>query len=202
MLDTRAAVGYCNNARMTATPPPDGVPLWLKVVLGAVPLVAALIAGAVALANTASRRIERLKNLADAREKLPNWMNVRNSIDRLIVDELAGIERTLSPVHRWHRRARWVLNTAFFATWMVGGVSLHTGWRSALPWFIAAFLALLVDTVLFWSTKKRREKAELPHDVRVAVIKHLNEERQKSRESDKASSTGDVAADASNDGDH
>jgi hypothetical protein len=39
----------------------DGGPLWLKIVVASVPLIAALIAGVFALTNTVNRRVERLK---------------------------------------------------------------------------------------------------------------------------------------------
>src|SRR5262245_57343342 len=87
--------------------------MWLRIVLGVIPLAAAIIGGTFALANAVSRRIERLKNLADARDKLPNWMNHSHSIDRLIVNELGAIERLRSPLTRWHYRFNWIAYGCF-----------------------------------------------------------------------------------------
>ncbi|SID51470.1 Uncharacterised protein [Mycobacteroides abscessus subsp. abscessus] len=67
---------------------PDGTPLWLKIVLGVIPLIASMLAGAFLLTNTIARRIERLKNLVGILKDIPDWLNPNQSVERMIATDL------------------------------------------------------------------------------------------------------------------
>lgn len=162
-------------------PAPDGIPLWLRIVLGAVPLAAALIAGVFLLANTIGRRIERLKNLADIRDKVPSWMNADNSIDKLIVDELGAIERSRSPLHRWYRRISLTAISLFILVWTaawIPEVPALLGTTQTTLWLLAC-VPVVLYAVFSDTTRRRRRQVEHPQDFRVAVLTALREEREK-----------------------
>jgi len=82
----------------------SSVPLWVTIALGTVPIVAAVIAGSVALANTIGRRLERLKNLVEIEQKIPKWINYDQGLERLMILELKGIERATTPWYRLYYR--------------------------------------------------------------------------------------------------
>jgi hypothetical protein len=101
----------CHTVGMT-----DSGPLWLKVVLAAIPVLVAVIGGAFALINTVNRRIERLKNLVEIRKGFPDVLNKDFAVERLMLRELNTIERSTTPwAIYWRRRA-------YFAFALVYGV--------------------------------------------------------------------------------
>ncbi len=67
---------------------PASTPLWLQIVVAAIPLLAAMVAGVFALTNTVNRRIERLKNLNDVRKDVPKSVNTNQVIEHLMKREL------------------------------------------------------------------------------------------------------------------
>ncbi|VEG57093.1 Uncharacterised protein [Mycolicibacterium aurum] len=80
-----------------------GDPIWLKIALGMVPVLAAIVAGFFALSNTLNKRIERLKNLVEI-QKAPDLIDPLNTVANLIYAELGRLERLTSPEGRKTQR--------------------------------------------------------------------------------------------------
>jgi hypothetical protein len=156
----------------------DDIPLWLRIALGVVPLLAALIAGAFALANTLNRRIERLKNLTDTYDKFPSWLNHGNGIEKLMLAELHGIERATTPWYRWYRRAVVAGVSIYLATYaatMVPGIyGTNTGTRLT---YVALGAILIAGILVKWSGGRQR-KLDLPHRIRLEILKAVAEEKK------------------------
>ena len=62
-----------------------GDPTWLKIVLGLIPLLSAVVAGVVALTNTLNKRIERFKTLVEIRKDYPTALNPGNMLEEVIL---------------------------------------------------------------------------------------------------------------------
>jgi hypothetical protein len=76
---------------------PASNPLWLQIVLAAIPLLAAGVGGLFALTNTVNQRIERLKNLNDVRKDVPESVNIDRVIEHLMLRELESIDQATTP---------------------------------------------------------------------------------------------------------
>jgi hypothetical protein len=96
----------------------DTGPLWLKIILGIVPLVAAVIGGAFLLTSTVNRRIERLKNLVELRKNLPSELELETALDWAIFSELKAIDHATTPILKWSRRLRVVVLTMGFLAYL------------------------------------------------------------------------------------
>jgi hypothetical protein len=107
----------------------DGGPLWLKIVVASVPLIAALIAGVFALTNTVNRRVERLKNLNEVRKEFPDWLDPDYELERVILRELQAIDHASTPILRWRRR----LQVYFWAFWIVVYTFVGLEWLHFVP---------------------------------------------------------------------
>lgn len=105
---------------------PDGTPLWLKIVLGVIPLVASMLAGAFLLTNTVARRIERLKNLVGILKDIPDWLNPNQSIERMIANDLVRIVRLRSPKIKRLKRISVAIYLLFVAFYMSAYISAVT----------------------------------------------------------------------------
>jgi len=172
----------------------SGQPLWLNIVLGAVPLVAALIAGAFALANTVDRRINRLKTLVDIYKDFPQHYNQDFVLQHLMFQELRAIDRASTPVYRWQKIAIFA-GVAFWVTYTVI-VSVppfsQQHWVRNLGWpFVLAFLAgCAVVGYLLGVARAKAEKRELGHEARLLAADKL---RQRWRDSLEHAVSGDGA---------
>ena len=133
------------------------VPLAVTIVLGAVPIVGAGIAGFVALTNTTGRRIERLKNLAEICSKLPKF---ERNIERLIVRELQGIQ--LKTDARYVRLRRLAVSSLVIYLAVLGITLLPVLYGTTFSKWLTNIAALvLILTSLVISTKLDRRKLEL-----------------------------------------
>jgi hypothetical protein len=81
----------------------DAGPVWLRIIIAFVPpVLAAIIAGYVALSHTVNRRAERLKNLNDMRVSADiNRINPDHSLEKIILRELKELDRATSPLKGW-----------------------------------------------------------------------------------------------------
>jgi hypothetical protein len=103
----------------------DNSPLWLKLVVASVPLIAALLAGGFALTNTINRRVERLRSLIEIRKDYPGWPGI---LDLLIEEELRAVHRATTRIFRWYGRFRGAVNIIVIGTTVTGGLwVLHIG---------------------------------------------------------------------------
>lgn len=162
----------------------DGIPLWLRIALGVVPLLAALIGGAFALANTLNRRIERLKNLTDTLDKFPSWLNYDNGIERLMLDELHGIERATTPWYRWYRRVVVVAVSIYLASFAASFVpGIYGGSTGKTLTYIAVGAIVIASFLLKWSGGRQR-KLDLPHKVRLEILKAVDEAKRSRQSAD------------------
>ncbi|CDQ43188.1 hypothetical protein [Mycolicibacterium neoaurum] len=157
----------------------DGAPLWMTVALGVVPIVGALIAGTFALANTRSRRVERLKNLVEIEQKIPSWINHDQSLERLMIQELKGIELVSSPLLKWYRRFAVTFIGVYlvlFGSTMLPGI-YGTATAKWLTWIAVASLLLvaLVNRIF----GERRRALNNPHQIRLEVLDIIKSERSK-----------------------
>ncbi|WP_076203899.1 hypothetical protein [Mycolicibacterium fortuitum] len=85
----------------------DLAPLWLRLLIALLPpILAAVLAGFFAVTNTVNRRIERIKNLADAQANMPESIKESRIVDTLILQELRRIDMNGHLVIKWHRVIR------------------------------------------------------------------------------------------------
>lgn len=96
----------------------EGLPIWLRISLAVIPLLAAIIAGVFALLNTVNRRVERLKNLAEIHSKFPDDIAPPHALELIMLRELRAIDQKTSPKFKWDRRIHAYAFTAF----LVGAV--------------------------------------------------------------------------------
>src|SRR4051794_39097433 len=79
----------------------DTAPLWVRIVIACVPVLAALVAGIFLLTATLSRRTERLKNLVEIRKNLPECLDPHKALQRMILRELEAIDHVTTERLRW-----------------------------------------------------------------------------------------------------
>jgi|SRR6478752_3006342 len=156
---------------MNGTSPP-----WLQIVIAAIPLVAAVIAGIFALTNTVNRRVERLKNLLQIRKEYPVWLNPESTIELITLRELQAIDRATTPVLKWDRRFRMAVTIVGICTYIVIALHfLHIGKNIVLNPAIAVLgiligAALLLDTNVL--SKRREPFQEKYFQAELAVSEH------------------------------
>lgn len=139
-----------------------GDPIWLKLVLGLVPLLTALIGGAFAVTNTVNRRIERFKSLADLRKEYPTSLNPRDALETITVRELVGIYQATDPTLRKIRHGR----LRGLAACGIGYLALLSTWIHLLPVLVGGILGSLLILIgivggLFSSRSMRATKAAI-----------------------------------------
>lgn len=118
----------------------EGLPIWLRIGLAAIPLVAAIIAGVFALLNTVNRRVERLKNLTEICSKLPEGIAPPYALELVMLRELKVIDQKTTPKSKWDRRIH-----AFFYVSLPIGAAL-----SISSFFIETPVLNLVGTALLF----------------------------------------------------
>lgn len=165
------------------TPAPDNSPLWLKIVLGVVPLVAALVAGIFLLANTVSRRIERLKNLVEVREKFPEGFNEDRVLERIMFRELRAIDFATTPVYSWLRRLMVLIVILYVSA---GITKLLSDTEPTPPTGQTRIITTGIAFVLGAATANwfyRRRALKAPHDQRLKALELSIQNRKESDQS-------------------
>ena len=145
----------------------DSTPLWLKVALGVVPLVAALLGGLFLIANTAGRRIERLKNMVDIYKACPGVLNPDYTLELLILRELSQVDFVTSP--RMVKLKRDLIRGLVFlalAYTLVMGVTLKHRYDvvSLIGTTIVAAYSLLYLGITFVQAKRCRDRYQQKYD--------------------------------------
>ena len=79
-------------------------PMWLKIALGSVPLLVALVTGLFAWSNRVDEKIERLSNLVALRENVSEQINPGSALDKIILCEMWNIERATDWDYKLLRR--------------------------------------------------------------------------------------------------
>jgi hypothetical protein len=133
-----------------------GDPTWLKIVLGLIPLLAALIAGVVALTNTLNRRIERFKLLVEIQKDYPEMLNPGNMLEEVILRELFAIDRANDPAIRG---ARQIYVTAAVLI-VLGYIDMLLNLGASADWwvFIAGAALVVIGSVLFLVNRHQGRK--------------------------------------------
>ena len=141
-------------------------PIWLKLALGLVPLLTALIGGAFALTNTVNRRIERFKGLADLQKDYPTSLNPHHALETITARELVGIYQATDPTLRKlrHRRLRGL------AMCGIGYLALLLAWVHLLPTLLGGILGILLILIgivggLFVASSMRATKAAIEKNL-------------------------------------
>lgn len=133
------------------------IPLVVTIALGTVPILGAGIAGFVALFNTTSRRVERLKNVTEVHTKLSDY---QRTTDRLVVQELEGLQHATDPRCRSLRRAAGGCFVIYLAVF--GSTLLPALYGSTLSRWLASIASLgFIFASYVISTKLDRRKLEL-----------------------------------------
>jgi hypothetical protein len=100
-------------AVMLADAGADFGPLWLRIVVAAIPSLVGLIGALFALTNTANRRIERLKLLTEIGLEFPRWLDPDYALERIKLRELQAIDQATTPALMWRRRFQAMLGLVF-----------------------------------------------------------------------------------------
>jgi hypothetical protein len=132
-------------------------PLAVTVALGAVPIVGAGIAGFFALANTVSRRIERVKSLAELSSNLPTYSQTTRP---MIIRELQGIRVSTDPRCRFLKKMIVVSVVAYLAVFGLTFMpSLYN--TSASSWITTIAALLFIASSYVISTRLDKRKLQL-----------------------------------------
>ncbi|MBF9315247.1 MULTISPECIES: hypothetical protein [Mycobacteroides] len=140
---------------------PDGTPLWLKIVLGVIPLIASMLAGAFLLTNTMARRIERLKNLVGILKDIPDWLNPNQSVERMIATDLLKIVRLRSPKIKRLKRISVAIYLAFFIFYMSTYVSAVTDAPISTTLILGAIGVFFLASYMFAASRWMKAQHEL-----------------------------------------
>jgi hypothetical protein len=125
----------------------DSGPLWLRIVIASIPLLAALIAGIFALTNTVNRRIERLKNLVEIRKEFPDWLDPDYALERVMLRQLQAIDQATTPILKWGRRilaVMWFCGILAYTTVALQWIHLVPQWHEPRPVRYAVYLAVAI----------------------------------------------------------
>jgi hypothetical protein len=140
---------------------PDGTPLWLKIVLGVIPLIASMLAGAFLLTNTIARRIERLKNLVGILKDIPDWLNPNQSVERMIATDLLKIVRLRSPKIKRLKRTSIAIYLVFFAFYMSTYISAVTDAPISTTLILGAISVFFLVSYVFAASRWMKAQHEL-----------------------------------------
>ena len=147
----------------------DTGPLWVRLVVATIPLLAALIAGLFALTNTVNRRVERLKNLHEVRKEFPDWLDPDLALERVILRELRAIDYATTPILKWVKRIRatfWVsfgfLYVSVVLDWLKIApqrwAELVAQWNPGFPRNLVGLVPFLILYYLDTLARKHHEK--------------------------------------------
>ncbi len=151
-----------------------GDPTWLKVLLGLIPVVTALLGGGFAAMNTLSRRVDRFKSLDEVRKTYPVTLNPDKTLEAVIIRELYVIDRITQPDNRKSRRIIYVgflamvaISTGIFLLASVEHVSFYQSFKktndlavlSAIVAFGAATLIVVLGFVQWSRQRNSADKA-------------------------------------------
>ncbi|MCV7362732.1 hypothetical protein [Mycolicibacterium neworleansense] len=144
-----------------------GDPIWLKIALGTVPVLAAVIAGYFAVSNTLNKRVERLKNLVEIQNS-QTIDDPLHTVQRLIFRELSDLELELSPSSKSARRYTilfYCSSMGFYISWTLFffEYKLHI----ILP---AVIVSTLAGFVFHASASRAYDRAKVERNRRIEKL--------------------------------
>lgn len=148
-------------------------PMWLKIALGCVPLLVALVTGLFAWSNRVDKRIERLSKLVALREKVSEPINPGSALDKIILCEMWNLERVTDWDYKLLRRR--VIEAGvilcFPYMYLVAETSGLVEPSSALTRWVTVGVLFIIGTVVWarWSGTMNAKHKRMKHKYRNAI---------------------------------
>lgn len=148
-------------------------PLWLKIALGCVPLLIALVTGLFAWFNTVDKKIERLNKLVEIREKISDPINPGSALDKIILCEMWTLERATDWDYKRLRRRTIEAGVilCFPYMYMVAETSGLVGPSSTLARWTTFGLLFVLGTIAWvtWSGTMNAKHKRMKQKYRDAI---------------------------------